>query len=82
MTGIRVRAKVDKVVGQKPAHFFHPGGNFGIWRVGIADSAEAGENEEFFKDMAGEGVSADETEVGCEGAGKGVEDMHAGRGQE
>ncbi len=78
MTGVRVRAEVDKVVGQKPAHFFHPGGNFGCGRVGIADTAEAGENEEFFKDMTGEGVGADETEVGTEGAGKGVEDMHAG----
>ncbi len=78
MTGVRVRTKVDKVVGQKPAHFFHPGGNFRIWRVGIADSTEAGEDEEFFEDMAGKGVGADETEVGCEGAGEGVEDMHAG----
>ncbi len=78
MTGIRVRAEVDKVVGQKPAHFFHPGGNFGSGRVGIADSAEAGEDEEFFEDMAGKGVRADETEVGCEGAGEGVEDMYAG----
>jgi hypothetical protein len=82
MTGVRVRAEVNKVIGQKPAHFFHPGGDFGSGPVGIVDSAEAGENEEFFENVAGKGVGADETEVSPEGAGEGVEDMRAGRGQE
>ena len=78
MTGIRVGAKIDKVIGQKPAHFFHPGGNFGSGRVGIVDSAEAGEDEEFFENVAGEGVCAHETEVSPEGAGEGMEDVNAG----